>query len=257
MPHEAWHVVQQTQGRVRPTMQMKDGVPVNDDEGLEREADVMGSRATEHPAQLGGTGDHHSPAARPLGTRMTPYGEKSSPRDANAVPHSGSVPDQISQQKPYAAREPNPEASEALPAQRLIDGFYLPKRKRIPKERITLKTTFEDKHVAQDDQEAEAITLRRIRSGVPAVIVNGVKPNTTATKSNWENAIDTSTAVVADEDEWQGDLAVDVTGWTGLRNNPGVNPPAVTVDTVRNAPFTVGGKMKKKGGTIEIDHVGD
>ena len=139
----------------------------------------------------------------------------------------------------------------------MIDGFYLPKRKRIPKESITLKTTFEDKHVAQDDQEAEAITLRRIRSGVPAVIVNGVKPNTTATKSNWENAIDTSTAVVADEAEWQGDLAVDVTGWTGLRNNPGVNPPAVTVDTVRNAPFTVGGKMKKKGGTIEIDHVGD
>ena len=45
LPHEAWHVVQQAQGRVKPTMQMKDGVPVNDDEGLEREADVMGARA--------------------------------------------------------------------------------------------------------------------------------------------------------------------------------------------------------------------
>lgn len=45
LPHEAWHVVQQAQGRVRPTMQMKDGVPVNDDTGLEREADVMGARA--------------------------------------------------------------------------------------------------------------------------------------------------------------------------------------------------------------------
>ena len=45
LPHEAWHVVQQAQGRVRPTMQMKDGVPVNDDPGLEREADVMGGRA--------------------------------------------------------------------------------------------------------------------------------------------------------------------------------------------------------------------
>jgi len=42
LPHEAWHVVQQTQGRVRPTMQLKDGVPVNDDEELEHEADVMG-----------------------------------------------------------------------------------------------------------------------------------------------------------------------------------------------------------------------
>lgn len=45
LPHEAWHVVQQAQGRVQPTMQMKEGVPVNDDTGLEREADVMGARA--------------------------------------------------------------------------------------------------------------------------------------------------------------------------------------------------------------------
>jgi len=45
LPHEAWHIVQQAQGRVQPTMQMKDGVPVNDDAGLEREADVMGGRA--------------------------------------------------------------------------------------------------------------------------------------------------------------------------------------------------------------------
>ena len=45
LPHEAWHVVQQAQGRVRPTMQMKDGVPVNDDRGLEQEADAMGGRA--------------------------------------------------------------------------------------------------------------------------------------------------------------------------------------------------------------------
>lgn len=45
LPHEAWHIVQQAQGRVQPTMQMKDGVAINDDAGLEREADVMGGRA--------------------------------------------------------------------------------------------------------------------------------------------------------------------------------------------------------------------
>jgi hypothetical protein len=45
LPHEAWHVVQQMQGRVKPTMQMKGGVPVNDDMGLEREADLMGQKA--------------------------------------------------------------------------------------------------------------------------------------------------------------------------------------------------------------------
>lgn len=44
LPHEAWHVVQQAQGRVKPTMQMQ-GVAVNDDAGLEREADVMGAKA--------------------------------------------------------------------------------------------------------------------------------------------------------------------------------------------------------------------
>jgi hypothetical protein len=45
LPHEAWHVVQQRQGRVQPTMQLRDSVPVNDDPGLEKEADVMGAKA--------------------------------------------------------------------------------------------------------------------------------------------------------------------------------------------------------------------
>ncbi|MFC1748515.1 DUF4157 domain-containing protein [Pseudomonadota bacterium] len=45
LPHEAWHVVQQRQGKVKPTMQMAGGVPVNDDAGLETEADVMGAKA--------------------------------------------------------------------------------------------------------------------------------------------------------------------------------------------------------------------
>ena len=45
LPHEAWHVVQQKQGRVKPILQMKGGVNVNDDAGLEREADAMGVRA--------------------------------------------------------------------------------------------------------------------------------------------------------------------------------------------------------------------
>lgn len=41
VPHEAWHVVQQAQGRVKPTMSLK-GVNINDDAGLEHEADMMG-----------------------------------------------------------------------------------------------------------------------------------------------------------------------------------------------------------------------
>ena len=45
VPHEAWHVVQQKQGRVQATTQLKGTVPVNDDAGLEMEADVMGAKA--------------------------------------------------------------------------------------------------------------------------------------------------------------------------------------------------------------------
>jgi Domain of unknown function (DUF4157) len=44
LPHEAWHVVQQAQGRVKPTMQMK-GMNVNDDSALEKEADIMGEKS--------------------------------------------------------------------------------------------------------------------------------------------------------------------------------------------------------------------
>lgn len=44
MPEEEEELMQ-GQGQVRATMQLKDGVPVNDDEGLEHEADVMGAKA--------------------------------------------------------------------------------------------------------------------------------------------------------------------------------------------------------------------
>ena len=45
LAHEAWHVVQQKQGRVKPTLQMKGKVNINDDSGLEKEADIMGAKA--------------------------------------------------------------------------------------------------------------------------------------------------------------------------------------------------------------------
>jgi len=62
LPHEAWHVVQQAQGRVKPTMQMKDGVEINDDQELETEADVMGERAVAGVMQARqGSGDSIEP----------------------------------------------------------------------------------------------------------------------------------------------------------------------------------------------------
>jgi len=44
LPHEAWHVVQQKQGRVKPTVEVS-GQHVNDDAALENEADIMGTKA--------------------------------------------------------------------------------------------------------------------------------------------------------------------------------------------------------------------
>ena len=53
LPHEAWHVVQQKQDRVKPTSQMKEKIPVNDDKGLEHEADVMGIKSLKLGNEIG------------------------------------------------------------------------------------------------------------------------------------------------------------------------------------------------------------
>lgn len=48
LAHEAWHVVQQKQGRVEPTLKI-DNVAINDNPALEHEADVMGAKALNTP----------------------------------------------------------------------------------------------------------------------------------------------------------------------------------------------------------------
>lgn len=80
LPHEAWHVVQQAQGRVKPTMQMK-GVAVNDDPGLEAEADVMGARALQMQANA------TSPAQR----KMAPIIQRTVATAAQALFDAGSI----------------------------------------------------------------------------------------------------------------------------------------------------------------------
>ncbi|ROZ72680.1 DUF4157 domain-containing protein [Ramlibacter sp. WS9] len=52
LAHEAWHVVQQRQGRVQATQDVA-GTAVNDDPGLEQEADQMGNKATQLRAEPG------------------------------------------------------------------------------------------------------------------------------------------------------------------------------------------------------------
>jgi hypothetical protein len=53
LPHELGHVVQQKEGRVRPTTQLKGKVNINDNPGLEKEADVLGAKAMQLKAMPG------------------------------------------------------------------------------------------------------------------------------------------------------------------------------------------------------------
>ncbi len=95
LPHEAWHVVQQARGRVKPTMKMHDGVTLNDDAALEREADVMGAKALGNAAHF-----HDEPMDRPEPHRdpsrsMPSHADPAEVRDhqesAGAVPAAGEI----------------------------------------------------------------------------------------------------------------------------------------------------------------------
>lgn len=68
LPHESWHVIQQFQGRVKPTS-YQNGVGVNENESLEQEADRMGKRALSFRPQMlrKPTG---TPLQKPAGTSM-------------------------------------------------------------------------------------------------------------------------------------------------------------------------------------------
>ncbi|WP_293112878.1 DUF4157 domain-containing protein [Moorena sp. SIO4G3] len=71
LAHEAWHVVQQKQGRVIANKQSKGGLDVNDDPILEKEADVMGKRASKSPSEnpIDGSEKRNCGTRRDLGGR--------------------------------------------------------------------------------------------------------------------------------------------------------------------------------------------
>jgi hypothetical protein len=58
LPHELWHVVQQKQRRVKPTMQIR-GTAINDHAGLEAEAEAMGRNAVQKLAGINDVGAQH------------------------------------------------------------------------------------------------------------------------------------------------------------------------------------------------------
>ncbi|MEM9992291.1 MAG: DUF4157 domain-containing protein, partial [Bacteroidota bacterium] len=64
--HEAWHVVQQKQGRVRPTMQMKGNININDNVYLEKEADVIGTKILNNTFSYSHISSREIPAQRKI-----------------------------------------------------------------------------------------------------------------------------------------------------------------------------------------------
>ena len=89
LAHEAWHVVQQSQGRVNQTMQFA-GLPVNNSNHLETEADLMGDKALR------------------LGDKLT---AQDSPHIINSVP---------------ASYHGSASSSDTLPIQRKLRSCNLP-----------------------------------------------------------------------------------------------------------------------------------
>lgn len=112
LPHEAWHVVQQMQGRVQPTVQTMDRVPVNDDEKLEHEADVMGLKALAYEGWRHELGPDGVSAAQSKFDFGQPTTEKNAARTgarAGGGQWSGES------QKGYATNPPDPATASYYP----------------------------------------------------------------------------------------------------------------------------------------------
>lgn len=92
LPHEAWHAVQQMQRRVKPTAQAE-GVSINDDESLEREADVMGARALQASPPTSARFDGATQESSGVQHRTGPKGSATIQRkDDDEVPEAGPGP---------------------------------------------------------------------------------------------------------------------------------------------------------------------
>jgi hypothetical protein len=88
LPHEAWHLVQQAQGRVRVTGRSPTGERLNTDHHLEHEADVMGQRAVS--AQAGALHPvMRAPAVQPAPVVQLASGAQAKKNKPTAVKTTG------------------------------------------------------------------------------------------------------------------------------------------------------------------------
>ena len=85
LPHEAWHVAQQKQGRVKANTEVG-GQPVNDNPGLESEADIMGAKAMQLKAT---SGQENQPLQKASSTNAPVQRKLQVENPAQKVPNPG------------------------------------------------------------------------------------------------------------------------------------------------------------------------
>jgi hypothetical protein len=151
LAHEAWHVAQQKMGRVRPTVTTLEGHRINDDPGLENEADQMGEKIAQGKF-LGGI-----PAFND-GTALTPVNQcKIIQRDPWDQPQSQR------EQNLAAGQNARVEAGAAIPGAHpvAIGARYNPANPG--------QTFGQERHLDDDMLE----TLQAVLNALPPSHING------------------------------------------------------------------------------------
>lgn len=119
LPHEGWHVVQQMKGRVPPARQAKGVPPVNDEPGLEREADVMGRKATQQKAEGSSESGVSVWASGTSGSLTRPIGLRATVATSSGG-SSETAPVQLAPDKPKAQQERYKNEGDFLRAARVL-----------------------------------------------------------------------------------------------------------------------------------------
>ncbi|MFZ4508075.1 MAG: eCIS core domain-containing protein [Fimbriimonas sp.] len=127
LPHEAWHVVQQAQGRVQPTRQLR-GAKINDDDSLETEADIMGARALSATSAMN---DVTSARARMMDG---PIQREGIPEEEELLQREG-----IPEEEELLQREGIPEEEEPIQREGIPEEEELLQREGIPEEEELLQ----------------------------------------------------------------------------------------------------------------------
>jgi hypothetical protein len=119
LPHEAWHLVQQAQGRVS-TNNTVNGQAINDNASLEAEADRMGAMA-----QIAGH-DHVNHSSRP-----EPSGPDSTAKLSQQMPDSAGVA-QLVKKRPHKRKKVSPNPALAIKKRNLVAPDEVKGANKIP-----------------------------------------------------------------------------------------------------------------------------